>query len=417
MRRLWKNSSGNTLIMVAISLATLAAFGVLAIDIGRMLVTKTQLQNAADASALAGASVFCENPAATDAEVEARARLLGAANEALVNEAVPVDMDAATITITRDAGGNAGDNQVYVQVNSNTAQYFLDVALVAMRQATQGVRSTLVDAEATAHCGPVCNVSCVKPWSPPDRWNDMSNVPGFANWNGNNQYDSEDWTDVNDNLTYDPGIDTYDDTNGNGQWDGEEYHPLLTGYVPDPYPGNSLAGANGDLGLQIMLKAGNDTKPVPGQYQPIDLPPINKGTPITGADQYRWNIANCNPQGIEQGDILQTEPGNMVGPTSQGMTDLIAQDPDAYWDGATQSVQASRFAVSPRIVLIPIHDPRWPIDSGRNLLKVTKVAAFFMERMQGKEVIGRFVKVRGPGDPCPAGSGASSFVSNLSLIQ
>jgi Flp pilus assembly protein TadG len=413
MRRLWKASSGNVLIMVAISLAVLASFGVLSIDVGRMLVTKTQLQNAADAAALAGASVFCDNPAATEAEAKARAKLIGAANEAMVDEAVPVDMDAAQIVVTK----SATDNTVDVTVSSNTTQYFLNVVQVAMKQIGAPVNDALVSANAVAHCGAVCNNQCVKPWSPPDRWNDFSNVAGHANWNGNNQYDSEPWTDRNGNFQYDQGVDTFTDQNANGRFDGEEYHPLLTGYIPDPYPGNSLS-PNGDLGLQIVLKHDNGGNPQPGQYQPVDLPPINKGTPIPGANQYRWNIANCNPQGIEPGDILQTEPGNMVGPTAQGMDDLIKLDPTAYWDPTTQSVQGSRFDVSPRIVLIPMHDPRYPIASGRvSQLRVTKVAAYFMEDMNGKQVIGRFLKVRGPGDPCPAGVAAGSFVKNLSLTQ
>jgi hypothetical protein len=401
--------------MVAISLAVLASFGVLSIDVGRMLVTKTQLQNAADAAALAGASVFCEDPNASDAQVQARTKLIGSANEAMVDEAVPVDMDAATIAIGRP-GANNSDYTVGVTVQSNTTQYFLNVVQVAMKQIGAPVNDALVQANAVAHCGPVCNVQCVKPWSPPDRWNDFSNVAGHLNWNGNGLYDSEDWNDVNNNYQYDQGIDTYADSNGNGAFDQEQYHPLLTGYIPDPYPGNNLS-PNGDLGLQILLKAGNPSKPVPSEYWPVDLPPINKGTPITGGNQYRWNIANCNPTGIEPGDILQTEPGNMVGPTAQGMNDLIDLDPNAYWDSATQSVQGSSFDVSPRIVLIPLSDPRYKVRSGRTQLRVTKVAAFFMERMQGKEVVGRFLKVRGPGDPCPAGVAAGSFVKNLSLTQ
>ena len=104
MRRWVRSDKGNIMIMMAGAMAVLAGFGILTIDIGRQLVTRSQLQNAADASALAGASVFCENPAATDAEVQYRAKLLGAANEALVNEAVPVDMDAAKIKLPAAVG-------------------------------------------------------------------------------------------------------------------------------------------------------------------------------------------------------------------------------------------------------------------------------------------------------------------------
>src|SRR5678816_912569 len=152
---------------------------------------------------------------------------------------------------------------------------------------------------------------------------------------------------IRDSHIYDYG-DSYDDANGNGAYDSEAYNPMLTGYVPDPYPGNFLS-PSGDLGLELTLKPRDPSKaPEPGQYQAVDLPPINRGTPITGGDQYRDNIAACNAAEVWPGDWLRTETGDMVGPTNQGMRDLIAQDPDAYWDPITQSVQDSKFQVSPR---------------------------------------------------------------------
>ena len=46
------------------------------------------------------------------------------------------------------------------------------------------------------------------------------------------------------------------------------------------------------------------------------------------------------------------------------MRDLIAQDPNAEWDPITQSVINSAFSISPRIVLIPMYDPRTAIQPG-----------------------------------------------------
>jgi len=72
-------------------------------------------------------------------------------------------------------------------------------------------------------------------------------------------------------------------------------------------------------------------------------------------------------------------------------------------------------------VLVPIHDPRIWTKSGNSKVQVTKVAAFFMERMDGNaEVRGRFLKVRNPGAPCVAGAGGggvTSFTYSLSLIK
>jgi hypothetical protein len=95
------------------------------------------------------------------------------------------------------------------------------------------------------------------------------------------------------------------------------------------------------------------------------------------------------------------------------MRDLIAQDPDAEWDDATQRVINSNFAVSPRIVLVALFDPRLPLAADRNVVQVIRVAAFFMERMTGPaEVRGRFLRTRGEGAICEAESPpGGSFVS------
>lgn len=430
MRHWIRNDKGNVLIMMALGFAVLAGFGILTIDIGRMLVTKSQLQNAADAGALAGASMYC-NGQPDEASVRAEAAFIGGSNEALQNEAVPVDIDPATdVVITSSTTGH----DVTVNTHSDTHQHLLGLFSAfrntdpTLPNVPSPVSAAAVNATATARCGATCSVTCVKPWSIPDRWDDVTGIPGYMGeqigkkkrpeWRGDNHWNSEKFTDANGNGLYDVG-EAYVDDNGNGRYDQEAYHPSLTGYGPDPVPGNFLS-PNGDLGLSLVLKAGSPSAaPEPGQYWPIDLPPVNKGTPVPGGSQYRDNIATCNPASIEKGDWLQTEPGNMVGPTNQGMRDLIAQDPNATWDDNTQSVINSNFAVSPRIVLIPIHDPRHPTSSGRgDLLQVTKVAAFFMERMTGPaEVRGRFLKVRAPGAPCVAGQNSGFFTYALSLIR
>jgi hypothetical protein len=55
---LGKNEKGATLVLVAICMMVLLGFAAFAIDIGHLVVTKNELQNAADAGALAGAAVL-----------------------------------------------------------------------------------------------------------------------------------------------------------------------------------------------------------------------------------------------------------------------------------------------------------------------------------------------------------------------
>ena len=46
----------------------------------------------------------------------------------------------------------------------------------------------------------------------------------------------------------------------------------------------------------------------------------------------------CNTSVVHMGDPIVAEPGNMVGPTNHGVDDLIARDPNAYWDDVREPV-------------------------------------------------------------------------------
>ena len=57
------NEKGATAITVAVSLVMLLSFGALTVDIGHSLVARNELQNVADAAALAGARSLGDVPA------------------------------------------------------------------------------------------------------------------------------------------------------------------------------------------------------------------------------------------------------------------------------------------------------------------------------------------------------------------
>ena len=48
--------------------------------------------------------------------------------------------------------------------------------------------------------------------------------------------------------------------------------------------------------------------------------------------------------------MLESENGNMIGPTAQGVSTLIALDPSADWDPSTKSVINSCAAGQPLLV-------------------------------------------------------------------
>ena len=253
---------------------------------------------------------------------------------------------------------------------------------------------------AQSNCAALCAVQCVKPITIPDRWDDSTPIAGYTagsrrgNWQNNNAWDSEAFTDTNGNGLWDSG-ETFVDGNANGTYDAELYDPATTGYRPSV-----------DLGLELLLKADNDAKSSPGQYLSVALPPVNRGTPIVNdGDDYSANWMACNSVLAGNGDVLQLQPGNLIGLTNTAMRNLVAQDPDAYWDPITQSIQGSQFPQSPRVLFVPVHDPRIPIFAGHNVVVVTKVVAFFMEQMEGNaEVRGRFLRAGGTGSACAGGA-------------
>lgn len=162
------------------------------------------------------------------------------------------------------------------------------------------------------------------------------------------------------------------------------------------------------LGDLVTLKVGYIGAPgAPSSYfYCVDFPPLNKGTPIPGAQEYYQNILEGSDMVIEIGDQLQVEPGNMVGPTRHGVDDLIAQDPNAYWDLETNTIGGSDFPefTSPRVAKVSMYDINEPPDPGRTYVTVIRLRAFFIESMEGRNVMGRFISITTGGEPGPGPS-------------
>lgn len=347
---------GNVLIIMAASLAALLAFGIVAIDGVILMTSKTQLQNAADAAALAGASGLVSS----QAEAVQRAIDFAGFNRAVQDTMAPVGITAADVSFPTP-------NQCRVVTHRTAATgdplrtYFLRVVDLARPNTAD------MTAVATAELIPICGTDCLKPWAVPDRW---------------------------------------DDLNANEEWDeGEPYDPEGTGYMPPE-----------DVGVQITLKWGTPSQSLePGHFLPIDFPPL-PAHPLTGGDNYRTWISECEPFPVQVGDSLSVEPGNMVGPTSQGMDAMLARDPDAEWDEDTNTVINSAFPVSPRVIKVPFYDPSRPPRTGRNYVFVVKIGAFFLEEAHGHEVTARFMQLATPGTPCDPNA-PTGFMIGFALVE
>jgi hypothetical protein len=145
----------------------------------------------------------------------------------------------------------------------------------------------------------------------------------------------------------------------------------------------------------------------PGIFYPFRLP-IEDDPPMTGCDGgtvdsgdsganvYRDNICECNNHELELGQPYLVEPGDMIGPTFQGIADLIADDPDAYWDGET--VRNSKYGedwkdLSPRVIKIALFSPDQLVKGGMQELTFNNIALMFLEHQDNPRapITGRFL--------------------------
>jgi len=96
--------------------------------------------------------------------------------------------------------------------------------------------------------------------------------------------------------------------------------------------------------------------------------------------------------------------------------DLIAQDPDAYWNNATNTVEGSSYGTSPRVIKIAFFDPRFTPQSGRNFVIISKLGAFFVEGTGPQNsVVGVFMGTNTQGTACDPGQ--PQLLTSLRLIE
>lgn len=396
VRRFIREERAATMIMVAVSMVAVFAFAVLAIDISLIQLAKNQLQNAADAAALAGAieySLTNGNEAAAIAEAIEIAGL----NRAVQTTQQPVNISSVDVSFP---------SPKHVRVRTHRTEASGDPVRLYFMRVINAASNNLgnMTASATAEVLPIGGTNCLKPWMFPDRWDDAD---------GDHVYDArEDFTDLDGDGQYDPG-EPFDDLNKNGIWDaGEFYDEQATGYrVPD------------HVGETIVLKFNNGSlnnfSPKEGWYQIVRFGPVNRGGPdCPGGDCYREWIPGCEPYLVMEGDTLELEQGAKVGPTDQGLQELIDRDPYAYYNTTTGAIEGSAYPVSPRLIKAAVYDPTegiYDLGAGANkYLTVQKIVVVFLEaRTSTAEVMGRFMRMATQGELCPECDPGFAFGAHL----
>lgn len=120
-----------------------------------------------------------------------------------------------------------------------------------------------------------------------------------------------------------------------------------------------------------------------------------------GAREFRDVFANGYDQELKVGDIVDTKPGNMHGPTTQAVDQRIA---DSNKNETFATVQAG----SKRIIVLPVVENMPGTGNGKgngagadkggtNKVKITGFVAMFLEPLDGHngqaDVVGKFIKI------------------------
>lgn len=292
----WRcNDAGVSLFMVAAGMVFLLGACGLAIDLGALYVDRSEAQRAADAAALAGATVFVTSGctysgtgycagAATDATNAA----IAAGNQNLIAGQSP-SIQTADVSFTALASVNP---RINVTARQTVPTFFMKIF---------GVSSANVSASATAEAynpsdstgGPTVCESCLKPFTVP-------------NCDPNPNYT----TPVNPLCP--GGAQTY-------------FFDPNTGHIQ--HPGTYPSGAIGEPWVLHYNAA-------PSQYYELDLDAGPPGcTSGGGGAGYANNIRTCYNGAFGCGQQLCLLTGNKVGPTDAPVQDLIHATGDGFGKG------------------------------------------------------------------------------------
>ncbi|MGQ0732334.1 MAG: pilus assembly protein TadG-related protein [Acidobacteriota bacterium] len=424
VRRWRAGQRGAVLVHVAFAMIGLMAFSALVLDYGVLWAARRQAQNSADAAAMAGAvsMAFVD----INDQPLARQSALNVAAQNFIWGVAP-DVTPADVTFPACPPGSpgAGTNAcIKVDVFRTRYQRAGGIPLPTFFGNLVGVTEQGVRATATAQVLYGDSTDCVKPWAVADKWLEVHTPP----WDAADTFERYIQNGKNKGKLLDPA---------------DLYIPPIGVRVPDPFPSeraalppaqqpygtgftpDSLANG-GDYGRQYVLKPGNPSQSIaPGWFFPVVIDPACG----PGGNCYRNAISGCSSQIWSPGDMVPVEPGNMIGPTAQGVNDLIAQDPGASWDPSANGgkgaiaggcMAAGTCGISPRLVAIPIFDVDFYDSgraSGRQDILITKILGFFIEGMKGQDVIGRLMTY-----PTQAYSGtsqtpATSFLISIALVR
>lgn len=183
LRRLRRDERGVSFVVVGMGFMAFLAATTLAIDVGMFMTARSQSQNAADAGALAGAVALAfdnyEDRSASGPSVR-NALAAATANQVIGRD---VSITPSDVTFPNDPQGRP--TRVRVQVFRTGAR---GNPLATLMGTMFGVATADVGADATGEAAPANAMTCVKPFTLPDKWIERQTPP----WDPDDTYDAYD---------------------------------------------------------------------------------------------------------------------------------------------------------------------------------------------------------------------------------
>jgi hypothetical protein len=333
----------------------LLAFSALTIDLGMVWVVRAELQNAADAAALAGGVSLTKG--ARDQAVPAAQTM--AQQHTVLGQPIDTGSVAPFLESCPDDPAGAADC-VRVTVSAPP--------LPVLFSGIFGAAGVPVHATATAAAVNGNTTTCMRPWAVPDRWLESAGL-----WNFSSQFVSPADTYTRPTST-DPG----------------------TGY-------RSIDDPQTEVGADVVFRYGrfDGTAVITADvFLGMDLPRLGD-TGMSAEDRGLANIVTCNGLPVTVGGTYPLYDHNRELTQTAGQ-ELIPLDPEAEWDPVARTVR-SPLGTSPRIVPVATYDPLefWSqVRPGPNLhVVVTNIVGFFVEESRDGALFGRIVSIRGTSNP------------------
>ncbi len=370
-----------SLVLVAISLTAMAGVGALAVDLGMLYKARADALRAAEAGALAGASVFLDF-APTAATAEARARELAEANSILNSPVNPNEVE-----VTSDMGAE----RVRVRIIRSGIGTWFARAL--------GENSVQVGAAAAAGVTEASGANCVTPIMIPDAWADDTENPLLP------------WEDQIENWSFGNG-DSYGAFDRPGAQSG--YGSDRRNSFPDDY--------TNDYGRPITLRPQSGPGPGPDPQAGQNLGPgaYRLWTYQDEDPEIAERTTQCDARQVSLGGNNQYEvvPGETL-PLGD-LNNLITDDPGTSWDaaggpgqGKMQSTSYSDWRQSPRVIKIALYGPE-QMQSGDVIFN--NIVLLFLESVDQSQnaITGRLLYYSGGSDD---DGEAGALVKRVKLVE